>query len=88
MLKFSKTSQEARVTIYTKTSIAINTQHIIEINKQLIELGSKVDDRFLDGKEHALLNILHLAMGGGGTYKVPLEDINKIVTNQFQINLS
>lgn len=75
------------MTIYTKTSMVINAQHIIEINKQLIELDSKVDDRFLDGKEHALLNILHLAMGDG-TYKIPLEDINKIATNQFQINLS
>jgi hypothetical protein len=50
-------------------------------------LVQKVDDRFLDGKEHALLNILHLAMGDG-TYKIPLEDINKIATSQFQINLS
>ena len=35
LLKFSKTSQEVRVTIYTKTSMVINAQHIIEINKQL-----------------------------------------------------
>jgi hypothetical protein len=62
----------------------IKTKDIVEIHKQLQKLGSKVSDNCLDGKEHALANILHLACGGG-TFGVSLNDINDIKNNNFSI---
>ena len=62
----------------------VKANDIIKINKQLQKLGSKVPDNCLDGKDHILANILHLACGGG-TFGVSLNDINKIQDSSFSI---
>lgn len=72
--------------IYNKHSM-VSSKHIREIEKQLKKLGSKVDEQFMDGKEHTLENVLFYALGTG-TYGVTVDSINAIKTTDFEINLS
>ena len=62
----------------------VNAKDIIEIDMQLKKFGSKVPENYLDGKEHVLVNILHLACGGS-SFVISLKDINSIGNNGFSI---
>lgn len=74
------------MTIYSNNEM-VEVSHIVEINKQLKKLGSKVKDDLLDGEKHSLSNVLSLACGGG-TYGITVDKINSIQSSQFQINCS
>jgi len=63
----------------------VKPKDIIEINKQLSKLGSKVSEKFLDGEEHSLANILHLACGES-SYGISIQDINSIQSANFRID--
>lgn len=69
--------------LYTNTSM-VKQKHIHEIERQLIKLGSALPQGFDKTKDRALGNILSLATGDG-TYKVSLELINKISSDEFEI---
>ncbi len=69
--------------IYKKYSM-VKAKHIKEIDKQLKNFKSKVRENLLDGQEHCLKNILYLACHNT-SYKVKIEDINSIYTNEFKI---
>lgn len=62
----------------------IRAEHIKEIDKQLKKLGSKVDEKLLDGEAHILSNVLNLACSGG-SYGLSLNKINSIGNNEFQL---
>ena len=69
---------------YTQKSM-VKANHIVEINKQLMKLNSKVEDSLLsDNEPHVLTSVLHLACGGG-TYGVSKDDIKNIKTDEFEI---
>jgi hypothetical protein len=70
--------------IYSK-NLMVEHKHIVEIDKQLKQFGSKVGDSFLDGDSHCLANVLNLAYGSG-TYGITLDKINSIQTNEFKID--
>lgn len=72
--------------IYDKHSM-VHPDHIKVIDQQLQKYGSKVPEDFLDEKEHALPNVLRLALGEG-SYKVDLVQINKIGNHEFSLNYS
>ncbi len=72
--------------IYNEHSM-IHPDHIEVIDQKLQEHGSKVPEDFLDGQEHALVNVLRLALGKG-SYKVDLVQINKIGNHEFSLNYS
>ncbi len=65
----------------------VKADHIKVINKSLKKMGSKVQEDCLDGENHSLANILHLACGGG-TYRISIENINSISNDEFNINCS
>lgn|GEM_PF-4525549 len=72
--------------IYNEHSM-IHPDHIEVIDQKLQEHGSKVPEEFLDEKEHALPNVLRLALGEG-SYRVDLAQINKIGNYEFSLNYS
>ena len=65
----------------------VHPDHIKVIDQQLQKYGSKVPKDFLDRNEHALGNVLRLALGQG-SYKVDLVQINKIGNHEFSLNYS
>lgn len=62
----------------------VTAEHIIEINKLLEQIGSKVSDRFMNDDKHILANVLSLACGDG-TYSISIEEINSIKHPEFEI---
>ncbi|WP_157760828.1 hypothetical protein [Hydrogenovibrio halophilus] len=72
------------MTTYTETSM-VKPEHIRIIDEQLKDLGSKVQDSCLDGQEHSLANVLHLACGGGSFEVSSLETLNGIGNSHFSI---
>lgn len=72
------------MTTYKETTM-VSPEHIKEIDKQLKELGSKVEERFLDGEEHMLANVLNLACGGGTFGISSLDALNSIGDVTFSI---
>ncbi len=73
------------MTEYTE-SMMVLPEHIIEIDKQLRKLGSKVKVSCLDdGEKHVLANVLYLACGDG-TFGISLDAINSIKHDEFTIN--
>lgn len=73
------------MTVYMNSSM-VKAEHIIEINKQLQQLGSKVQTRYLDGQDHALGNVLSTACGEG-KYGITLDKINSIKHPEFEIDV-
>ncbi|MEJ2498877.1 MAG: hypothetical protein P8Y49_05745 [Sulfurovaceae bacterium] len=69
---------------YRETEM-VSPEHIQEIDKQLQKLGSKVEKDCLDGKEHVLARVLHLACGGGTFGISSLDIINNIGNDDFSI---
>lgn len=69
---------------YKKESM-VEARDIIVIHKQLRKYGSKVKDQFLDGKAHALVNILYTACNEGAC-RVSRRVINSIKGRGFKIN--
>ena len=65
-------------------NLMVEHKHILEIDKQLKQYGSKVKESFLNG-DHCLANVLNLACGSG-TYGITLDKINSIQTNEFKID--
>ena len=66
----------------------VKYEHIVEINKQLLKYGSKVNEKLLkDKQKHGLSNILNLACSGG-VFGIPLSKINSIENSEFQIDYS
>ena len=69
-------------------NIMVEAKHILEIDKQLKKLGSKVDDKLVNDKQsHALSNVLNLACSGG-SFGISLDKINSIQNDEFKINCS
>lgn len=81
MLKILK---ELAMVIYKNQSM-VQAKDIAEINSQLRKYGSKVKEQFLDGKAHALANILYNACNEKAN-KVSRKVINSIKGNNFKIN--
>jgi len=71
------------LTIYTRNSM-VKKEHVKIITSKLKALGSDVPKDLSIDETHALANILYLATGNG-TYKLPIEQINKIEGNDFTI---
>lgn len=71
------------MTFYVNSSM-VRADHILEIDKQLQQFGSKVQKRHLDGQDHALANVLSLACGEG-KYGIVLDKINSIKHPEFEI---
>lgn len=69
---------------YKKESM-VRAQDIIEIHKQLRKYGSRVKEQFLDGRAHALVNILYSACNEGAC-RVSRKVINSIKSRSFKIN--
>jgi len=69
--------------IYT-TNGMVESRHIKEIDNQLRILGSKVDEKYLDGEDYALALVLYLACGKG-SFGLSIEDINNIEGDDFKI---
>ena len=65
-------------------NLMVEHKHILEIDKQLKQYGSKVKESFLNG-DHCLANVLNLACSAG-TYGITLDKINSIQTNEFKID--
>lgn len=62
----------------------VTAEHIIEINKLLEQIGSKVSDRFMNDDKHILANVLSLACSDS-TYGISVEKINSIKHPEFEI---
>jgi len=62
----------------------VKKEHVKIITSKLKALGSDVPKDLSIDETHALANILYLATGNG-TYKLPIEQINKIEGNDFTI---
>ena len=71
------------MTIYTRNSM-IKKEHVKIIASKLRDLGSDVPKDLSIDEAHALANMLYLATGNG-TYKLPIEQINKIEGSDFTI---
>lgn len=69
---------------YKKESM-VQAQDIVEIHAQLGKHGAKVKEQFMDGKAHALVNILYTACNEGAC-KVSRKVINSIRGRNFKIN--
>ncbi len=67
--------------MYTNTSM-VKKEHINEIERQLIELGSALPQGIDDAENRALRNILKLATEDG-LYKLSPELINTISSEKF-----
>lgn len=83
-LKNIKYRQGNHMTTYKETTMVL-PEHIKEIDKQLKKLGSKVEERFLDGEEHVLANVLNLACGSGTFGISSLDVLNSIGDVTFSI---
>lgn len=70
-----------------KDSDMVKANHIIEIDKQLKNFGSKVKRDYLNGEDHSLAIVLYLACGGGN-FNISLDDINTIEHSEFKIECS
>jgi hypothetical protein len=66
---------------YTNTSM-VKKEHINEIERQLIKLGSALPQGIDNAENRALRNILRLATGDG-LYKLSPELINTISSKKF-----
>lgn len=62
----------------------VNKEHVKIITRKLRALGSDVSKGLSIDEAHALANVLYLATGNG-TYKLPIEEINKIEGSDFTI---
>lgn len=73
------------MTIYTNSSM-VPKKHVIEIDKQLQQFGSKVDKNLLEAESthHILANVLFLACGEGA-YSISIDQINSIKHSEFEI---
>jgi hypothetical protein len=72
------------ISTYEESSM-VEPEHIKEIDKQLKKLGSKVEEKCLDGEKHALARVLNLACGGGKYGLSSLNAINTIGNDEFSI---
>jgi hypothetical protein len=69
--------------VYTNTSM-VKQRHIDEIESQLKNLKSALPKNFDKAKDRALSNILFLATGNG-KYRISIESVNKISSDEFKI---
>ena len=71
------------MTTYNNQSM-VKKEHVKFISEELIKLGSKTPENLDLEKEHCLANLLSLATGNG-TYRLSVDDINKIQNEAFSI---